>query len=79
MSINTLDITPTPRILRTLGEIPFQTWQCIAELVDNSIDAFLSDMSLEDRERRISVLWSSDTVGAAARTIEISDNSTSFR
>lgn len=27
--MNTLDITPTPRILRTLGEIPFQTWQCV--------------------------------------------------
>ena len=50
MSITTMDITPTPRILRTLGEIPFQTWQCIAELVDNSIDAFLSDMSLDDRD-----------------------------
>ena len=74
MSINTLDITPTPRILRTLGEIPFQTWQCIAELVDNSIDAFLSDMSLDDRERRITVTWSSDSVGATARTVEISDN-----
>ena len=36
-----VDITPTPRILRILGEIPFQPWQCIAELVDNSIDAFL--------------------------------------
>ena len=36
MSTGTLDITPTPRILRTIGEIPFQTWQCIAELVDNS-------------------------------------------
>ena len=46
MSINTLDITPTPRILRTLGEIPFQTWQCIPELVDNSIDAFLSNRTL---------------------------------
>lgn len=74
MSINTMDITPTPRILRTLGDIPFQTWQCIAELVDNSIDAFLSDMSLEDRERRITVTWSSDSVGAAARTVEIVDN-----
>ena len=74
MNINTLDITPTPRILRTLGEIPFQTWQCIAELVDNSIDAFLSDMSLEDREKRITVTWSSDLVGAAARTVEIVDN-----
>ena len=77
MSINTtdiMDITPTPRILRTLGEIPFQTWQCIAELIDNSIDAFLSDMSLEDREKRITVTWSSDSVGAASRTVEIVDN-----
>ena len=46
MSVNALDITPTPRILRTLGEIPFQTWQCIAELIDNSIDAFLSSVAL---------------------------------
>ena len=74
MSINTMDITPTPRILRTLGEIPFQTWQCIAELVDNSIDAFLSDMSLEDRDKRVTVTWSSDSVGTAVRTIEITDN-----
>lgn len=74
MSTGTLDITPTPRILRTIGEIPFQTWQCIAELVDNSIDAFLSDMTLEDRERRITVAWSSDTVSTANRTLEVSDN-----
>lgn len=74
MSLNTIDITPTPRILRTLGEIPFLTWQCIAELVDNSIDAFLSNAGLEDREQRITVTWSSDTVGAADRTLEITDN-----
>lgn len=74
MSMNTLDITPTPRILRTLGEIPFQTWQCIAELVDNSIDAFLSNANLEDREKRITVMWSSDSVALTARTIEIIDN-----
>lgn len=74
MSINTLDITPTPRILRTLGEIPFQTWQCIAELVDNSIDAFLANTSFEDRERRITVTWSSDSVGVVDRTLEVSDN-----
>ena len=74
MSINTLDITPSPRVLRMLGEIPFQTWQCIAELVDNSIDAFLSSSSLEEREDKIAVTWSSDTVGATDRTIEISDN-----
>lgn len=74
MSVNALDITPTPRILRTLGEIPFQTWQCIAELIDNSIDAFLSSVALGDAERRIAVTWSSDSVGAISRTVEISDN-----
>lgn len=73
---NTMDITPTPRILRTLGEIPFQTWQCIAELIDNSIDAFLSDKthSYEETERKIIVTWDSDTVASANRTIEVSDN-----
>lgn len=35
------DITPSPRILRMLGQIDFRQWQCIAELVDNSVDAFL--------------------------------------
>ena len=59
MSISTLDITPTPRILRTIGEIPFQTWQCIAELVDNSIDAFLSNTVPEDYERRIRAVFCS--------------------
>ena len=76
MNMNTLDITPTPRILRTLGEIPFQIWQCVAELVDNAIDAFLSDnaATVEDGERRIDVAWSSDLLAAADRTIEITDN-----
>ncbi len=75
MSLNTLDITPSPRVLRMLGEIPFQTWQCIAELVDNSIDAFLSNTVLdEEKDEKISVSWSSDSVGAAERTIEITDN-----
>lgn len=74
MSPNTLDITPTPRILRTLGEIPFQTWQCIAELIDNSIDAFLSSAAFESQEQRITVTWSSDSVGTVDRTLEVSDN-----
>lgn len=36
-----LDTTPHPRILSVLGEIEFQPWQCIAELIDNSLDGFL--------------------------------------
>lgn len=37
-----LDVTPNPRILQMLGEIAFDPWQCFAELIDNSIDAYLS-------------------------------------
>jgi len=38
-----LDLTPDPRILEVLGEIPYQPWQCLAELADNSFDEFISD------------------------------------
>mgnify|MGYP003948664603 CR=1 FL=1 len=37
-----IDVTPNPRILQMLGEIAFEPWQCIAELVDNSLDAYIS-------------------------------------
>ena len=41
----TVDITPSPRVLRMLGQIDFKPWQCLAELIDNSIDAFLDQNS----------------------------------
>jgi hypothetical protein len=36
-----VDITPSPRILQVLGDIEFDHWQCLAELVDNGFDEFL--------------------------------------
>lgn len=72
----TIDITPNPRILRVLGEIPFQPWQCIAELVDNSLDAFAKirreGKPVEDA--RIDILWSDDNVAANNRVLEVVDN-----
>ncbi len=41
--IEEIDLTPDPRILEVLGEIPYQPWQCLAELIDNSFDEFISD------------------------------------
>ena len=41
-SDETVDITPSPRILRMLGEIAFEPRKCIGELIDNSIDGFLN-------------------------------------
>lgn len=41
MSGEMVDITPSPRILQVLGDIEFDHWQCLAELVDNGFDEFL--------------------------------------
>lgn len=33
-----MQVTPSPRILSMLGEIEIAEWQCLAELIDNSVD-----------------------------------------
>ncbi len=68
----TIDISPSPRILRVLGEIPFSFWQCIAELIDNSIDAFLKKP--DQQEQTIEITWSSSGTPFKDKTIEITDN-----
>jgi DNA-directed RNA polymerase subunit RPC12/RpoP len=40
---DSIDITPNPRVLRMLGQIEFENWQCLAELIDNSIDALMNE------------------------------------
>ena len=79
--VKVVDITPTPRILRVLGEIPFAPWQCLAELIDNSIDAFLSceEKGKDVGEQRINITWSNDSVAATERTVEITDNALGCR
>jgi hypothetical protein len=75
-TLQTADITPSPRILWVLGQIPFRPWQALAELIDNSLDAFLAaerDGELSDNAR-IDVNWSNSNVAADKRVIEISDN-----
>src|SRR3990170_3595911 len=72
----TVDVTPTPRILRTLGDIPFDAWQCFAELADNSLDAFKEAMSKGVRieNPRVDILWSSDSTPTKEREVVIQDN-----
>lgn len=40
VAVETVKIAPSPRILKVLAEIDFTPWQCIAELIDNSLDEF---------------------------------------
>ena len=78
-----IDVTPNPRILQMLGEIAFDPWQCIAELVDNSIDAYLSaiedspnwlvDNNLDDYTIDIT-LPSQHDFDAGLATLSVKDN-----
>lgn len=76
MSDKFLDITPSPKILRTLGEIPFEEWQCLAELIDNSIDAFSKAESSGTliAKPTIDILWSNNDVPTQEKEITIIDN-----
>lgn len=49
------NLIPSPRILEMLGNIPFKGWQCVAELVDNSIDAIINNPGLDDDQKKIAV------------------------
>ncbi|MDX7625179.1 ATP-binding protein [Enterobacter bugandensis] len=71
-----VDITPTPKILRTLGDIPFAAWQCLAELTDNSLDAFADAeyRGLFIENPRVDIYWSSDSVSSNEREIVVQDN-----
>lgn len=71
-----LDITPTPRILRTLGDIPFDVWQCLAELADNSLDAFRDVLKAggESVDARLDILWSKEDTLSQDREVIIQDN-----
>jgi hypothetical protein len=39
---NDFDLTPDPRVLQILGEINLDQWKCLAELIDNGVDAFIN-------------------------------------
>ena len=68
------DLQPDPRILPMLGEINLAQWRCLAELVDNSVDGFLSakrqDSTISDPEVHIAV----PTSNTGSAKISVTDN-----
>tara|TARA_B100001142_G_C14338143_1_gene656738 strand:+ start:1164 stop:3494 length:2331 start_codon:yes stop_codon:yes gene_type:complete len=60
----TEDISPSPRILKMLGKIPLKHWQCLAELIDNSIDALLE-------AQKSNPDWLSEELGLEYYPIEV--------
>jgi hypothetical protein len=50
------NLTPSPNLLKLLGDLRFDGWQCIAELIDNSIDAIIHTPQLKSEQRQIQVV-----------------------
>ena len=72
----TFDITPSPRVLRMLGQIEFKPWQCLAELIDNSIDSFLElgEGDVITNPAITIVLPSKDDLNSGRGKIRVRDN-----
>lgn len=72
---DTLDLTPSPRILEMIAEVDLKTWQCLAELIDNSFDE-LNRASKEkpDRDFRVDVQLPSSGQAARDSKISVADN-----
>ena len=54
-SLEYFDLTPAPQLLQILGDLKFKGWQCIAELIDNSIDAIIKSENLPVEYRQVNV------------------------
>jgi hypothetical protein len=73
-----INIAPGPRILRMLGQIDFKAWQCICEIIDNSIDSFSGVEGPNDssRQHSIKVRLPSTTANSlkTGDVLEVEDN-----
>lgn len=72
MTSTDFDLTPDPRVLQILGEINLDQWKCLAELIDNSVDAFIN-------ARRDGVQVDSPTVVISLPTQDKEDASVTVR
>lgn len=69
----TLDITPSPRLLQVLGDIPLQPWQCVAELIDNSLDELLKQPDRTSDDPLIVDITVED-MGSQGTILTVTDN-----
>src|SRR5437016_14545597 len=68
------DLQPEPRILPMLGEINLAQWRCLAEFIDNSVDAFLEAKSSGNPILNPEIHISVPTSDAVAGRVVVRDN-----
>ncbi|CAD6513821.1 hypothetical protein LMG27952_00788 [Paraburkholderia hiiakae] len=74
MTTAEFDLTPDPRVLQILGEINLDQWKCLAELIDNSVDAFINARRDEVPVAAPSVVISLPTQDREDASISVRDN-----
>lgn len=74
MTTTDFDLTPDPRVLQILGEINLDQWKCLAELIDNSIDAFINARRDNIQVESPSVVISLPTQDKEDASVAIRDN-----
>ncbi|MGE6222445.1 ATP-binding protein [Aeromonas media] len=68
------DLTPDPRVLQMLGEINLAQWRCLAELIDNSIDGFMSAERLGNPIACPEVIITVPKTDTATARVSVCDN-----
>lgn len=74
MTTADFDLTPDPRVLQILGEINLDQWKCLAELIDNSVDAFINARRDGAQVESPSVVISLPTQDKEDASVTIRDN-----
>lgn len=68
------DLQPDPRILPMLGEINLAQWKCLAELIDNSIDALLESARSGSVAQNPEIVISIPTLDSPSAKVTVRDN-----
>ncbi|SCF15827.1 Histidine kinase-, DNA gyrase B-, and HSP90-like ATPase [Micromonospora matsumotoense] len=74
MAIETIDVTPDPKILTILGDIEFSPWQCLAELIDNCCDNFLSTGVTNGERPTVQISLPSKGADLRSAEVGVADN-----
>ncbi|MGW4694342.1 ATP-binding protein [Kitasatospora cineracea] len=70
-----LDLTPSPRLLEVLGDLPYRPWQCLAELIDNSFDDFIGNPDPDaDVQPTVRVTLPRPSAGDDQAEVAVADN-----
>lgn len=74
MSDSVVNVQPHGRVLSVLGDIEFAQWQCLAELVDNAFDDFLTSGDVGGERPTVNISLPGRTSDSKTGEVWVTDN-----